>query len=106
MSDQTLSDQEKTGPSTTAGVPGADSLTEILSQPQFWGRCLEELEREGSLAHIRQPFRSASQWLFIIQLVDQTTTIRALLAAILAIGVLILVLQLGRMAGPRAATPA
>ncbi len=37
-----------------------------------------------------------------IQLVDQTTTIRALLAAILAIGVLILVLQLGRMAGPRA----
>jgi hypothetical protein len=41
-----------------------------------------------------------------IQLVDQTTTIRALLAAILAIGVLILVLQLGRMAGPRAATPA
>ena len=65
MSDQTLSDQEKTGPSTTAGVPGADSLAEILSQPQFWGRCLEELEREGSLAHIRQPFRSASQWLFI-----------------------------------------
>ena len=37
-----------------------------------------------------------------IQLVDQTTTIRALLAAILAIGVLILVVQLGRMAGPRA----
>jgi len=65
LSDQTLSDQEKTGPSTTAGVPGADSLTEILSQPQFWGRCLEGLEREGSLAHIRQPFHSASQWLFI-----------------------------------------
>jgi hypothetical protein len=41
-----------------------------------------------------------------IQLVDQTTTIRALLAGILAIGVLILVLQLGRLAGPRTATPA
>jgi uncharacterized protein DUF2330 len=41
-----------------------------------------------------------------IQLVDQTTTIRALLAAILAIGVLILVLQLGRMAGPRFAARA
>jgi hypothetical protein len=41
-----------------------------------------------------------------IQLVDQTTTIRALLAGILAIGVLILVLQLGRIAGPRPATPA
>jgi len=41
-----------------------------------------------------------------IKLVDQTTTIRALLAAILAIGVLILVLQLGRMAGPRMTNPA
>jgi Uncharacterized protein conserved in bacteria (DUF2330) len=36
-----------------------------------------------------------------VQLVDQTTAIRALLAAILAVGVLILVLQLGRMAAPR-----
>jgi Uncharacterized protein conserved in bacteria (DUF2330) len=41
-----------------------------------------------------------------VQLVDQTTTIRAILAAILAIGVLILVMQLGRMPGPRAATRA
>jgi Uncharacterized protein conserved in bacteria (DUF2330) len=41
-----------------------------------------------------------------VQIVDQTTTIRALLAAILAIGVLILVLQLGRIAGPRVATQA
>ena len=39
-----------------------------------------------------------------VQLVDQTTAIRALLAAILAIGVLIVVLQLGRLAAPRAAT--
>jgi len=41
-----------------------------------------------------------------VQFVDQTTAIRALLAAILAIGVLILVLQLGRLAGPRVATQA
>jgi len=41
-----------------------------------------------------------------VQFVDQTTTIRALMAAILAIGVLIIVLQLGRMAGPRAVTQA
>ena len=41
-----------------------------------------------------------------VQLVDQTTTIRALLAAILAVGVLILVLQLARATGPRVATPA
>jgi len=41
-----------------------------------------------------------------VQLVDQTTTIRALLAAILAVGVLILVLQLARLPGPRVATQA
>ena len=39
-------------------------------------------------------------------IVDQTTTIRALLAAIIAIGVLIVVLQLARLTAPRAATPA
>lgn len=65
MSDQRLFDQKKAAPSTMTGVPGADSLSEILSQPQFWGRCLEGLEREGSLARIRQPFHSARQWLFI-----------------------------------------
>ena len=29
---------------------GAHSLGEILSQPEFWGRCLAALEKEGSLA--------------------------------------------------------
>jgi len=46
-------------------TPGAHSLAEILSQPQFWSRCLEALEREGALADIRQPFRAATEWLFI-----------------------------------------
>ena len=46
-------------------TPGAHSLAEILSQPQFWGRCLQALEREGSLANIRKPFRSATEWLFV-----------------------------------------
>jgi glucosamine--fructose-6-phosphate aminotransferase (isomerizing) len=46
-------------------TPGAHALAEILSQPQFWSRCLEALEREGALADIRQPFRSATEWLFI-----------------------------------------
>ena len=41
-----------------------------------------------------------------VQLVDQTTTIRALLAAILAVGVLILVLQLARPTRSRLATQA
>jgi glutamine---fructose-6-phosphate transaminase (isomerizing) len=59
-----LSDTRTVGASTTAGL-GAHSLAEILSQPQFWGRCLEALERKGSLAEIRQPFRSAREWLFV-----------------------------------------
>jgi glucosamine--fructose-6-phosphate aminotransferase (isomerizing) len=60
-----LSDHRKADPSTQTSLHGAHSLSEILSQPEFWGRCLEGLEREGSLAQIRKPFRSASEWLFI-----------------------------------------
>jgi glucosamine--fructose-6-phosphate aminotransferase (isomerizing) len=59
-----LSDTRTVAPFTKA-IPGAHSLAEILSQPQFWGRCLEALQREGSLAEIRQPFRSAREWLFV-----------------------------------------
>jgi glutamine---fructose-6-phosphate transaminase (isomerizing) len=59
-----LFDGRTVEPSTTAG-PGAHSLAEILSQPQFWGRCLEALERKGSLADIRKPFRSVREWLFV-----------------------------------------
>jgi len=44
---------------------GAHSLAEIISQPEFWGRCLAALEKEGSLAEVRKPFRSAKEWLFI-----------------------------------------
>jgi glucosamine--fructose-6-phosphate aminotransferase (isomerizing) len=46
-------------------TPGALSLAEILSQPQFWSRCLEALEREGSLTDVRKPFHSATEWLFV-----------------------------------------
>ena len=55
----------QTGEPSAKAVPGAHSLAEILSQPQFWGRCLEALERKGSLAETRQPFRSAREWLFV-----------------------------------------
>ncbi len=44
---------------------GVLSLAEILSQPKFWGRCLEALEGEGSLEEIRKPFRLATEWLFV-----------------------------------------
>lgn len=60
-----MSDLRKAAPSTASGVPGAHSLAEILSQPEFWGRCLEALDREDSLTHVRKPFRAAKEWLFI-----------------------------------------
>ncbi len=60
-----MSEPRRLEASTPARVPGAHSQAEILSQPQFWGRCLEALQRAGSLADIRQPFRSASEWLFV-----------------------------------------
>lgn len=59
-----MSDTRTVEPSTKA-VAGAYSLAEILSQPEFWGRCLEALQRQGSLAETRQPFRSATEWLFV-----------------------------------------
>lgn len=58
-----MSDRRTVEPRSS--IPGEHSLAEILSQPQFWGRCLEALQREGSLAQIRQPFASASEWLFV-----------------------------------------
>ncbi len=60
-----MSDRRKVEASKPARVPGSYSQAEILSQPQFWGRCLEALQREGSLANIRQLFRSPSEWLFV-----------------------------------------
>jgi glucosamine--fructose-6-phosphate aminotransferase (isomerizing) len=60
-----LSDEKAVDSSTSSPAPGAYSLAEILSQPRFWGQCLEALEREGSLAEVRRPFASATEWLFV-----------------------------------------
>jgi glucosamine--fructose-6-phosphate aminotransferase (isomerizing) len=60
-----LSDEKAVDSSTSSPPPGAYSLAEILSQPRFWGQCLEALEREGSLAEVRRPFASATEWLFV-----------------------------------------
>jgi glucosamine--fructose-6-phosphate aminotransferase (isomerizing) len=51
--------------SSVPSIPGAHSRAEILSQPEFWGRSLEALQRHESLADIRHPFRFATEWLFI-----------------------------------------
>jgi glucosamine--fructose-6-phosphate aminotransferase (isomerizing) len=60
-----LSDKKGIDSSPQSHGPGDHSLAEILSQPEFWGRCLEALEEKGSLPYIRHPFRSATEWLFI-----------------------------------------
>ncbi|HEV3208540.1 MAG TPA: SIS domain-containing protein [Terriglobales bacterium] len=60
-----MSDEKAVDSSTSSPPPGAYSLAEILSQPRFWGQCLEALEREGSLAEVRRPFASATEWLFV-----------------------------------------
>jgi glucosamine--fructose-6-phosphate aminotransferase (isomerizing) len=50
---------------SSISLPGAHSLSEILSQPQFWRACLDHLGRDGSLASLRDAFRDATEWLFI-----------------------------------------
>lgn len=53
------------GTNSLVSAPGAHSLAEILSQPQFWSGCLTELQRSGTMANLRQDFGSATEWLFI-----------------------------------------
>jgi len=53
------------GTNSLVSAPGAHSLAEILSQPQFWSGCITELERSGTMANLRQDFGSATEWLFI-----------------------------------------
>ncbi|HEV2716066.1 MAG TPA: SIS domain-containing protein [Terriglobales bacterium] len=51
--------------SQSIALPGAHSLAEILSQPQFWGRCIEALQRPGSMDLQRQYLHDANELLFI-----------------------------------------
>jgi glutamine---fructose-6-phosphate transaminase (isomerizing) len=58
-----LSDRKAAGPLVSA--PGGHSLAEILSQPQFWGACLEQLRASGFTESVRPSFDGASEWIFI-----------------------------------------
>jgi glutamine---fructose-6-phosphate transaminase (isomerizing) len=61
-----LSEKRGAGSSAQAiAVPGAHSLAEILSQPQFWGRCIEALQRPGSLDLQCQYLHDANELVFI-----------------------------------------
>ena len=44
---------------------GANSLAEILSQPQCWNSCLTSLSEHGTLSGVGQRFGKADRWLFI-----------------------------------------
>ena len=44
---------------------GAHSLAEIVSQPECWSTCLENLGRNRRLEEIRERFAGVTEWLFI-----------------------------------------
>jgi len=61
-----LSEKRGDGASSQSVVaPGAHSLAEILSQPQFWARCVEALQRPGSLDLQCQYLHDANEVMFI-----------------------------------------
>jgi len=86
-------------------VPKDGWLTKIAidaTAPQLSYDLAIDASGQGVPSWVQAGFESPVQ----VKLVDQSTTIRALLAAILAVGVLILVLQLARPSGTRMTTPA
>jgi hypothetical protein len=86
-------------------VPKNGWLTKVAidaNAPQLSYDLAIDASGQGVPSWVQAGFQSPVQ----IMLVDQSTTIRALLAAILAVGVLILVLQLARPKGTRIGTPA
>jgi glucosamine--fructose-6-phosphate aminotransferase (isomerizing) len=46
-------------------MAGQYSLAEILSQPECWKRCLEEVQRSGVLGEIKSDFSSDVEWIFV-----------------------------------------
>lgn len=52
-------------PKKTSHSPGAHSLAEILSQPECWTTCLEDLRKTRKLEAVRDRFRAATEWLFV-----------------------------------------
>jgi hypothetical protein len=86
-------------------VPGDGWLTKIAidaSAPQLSYDLAVDASGQGVPSWVQAGLDVPVQ----VQLVDQSVAIRALLAAILGIGVLILVLQLARPSGARIGTPA
>lgn len=53
------------GSGQLVSAPGAHSLAEILSQPQYWNDCLKQLRQKDAATGIRELFGDSSEWLFI-----------------------------------------
>ena len=62
-----MSSSEGSGrhPCVSASGSGAYSLAEIISQPQCWARCLDQLETDKVCREIRRDFGDQREWLFI-----------------------------------------
>lgn len=51
------------GPNSNAR--GSTTLAEILSQPEIWRQCLDELQRDSILEKIRQQTKQHVEWMFV-----------------------------------------
>ncbi len=51
--------------SGAAPAPGAQTLSEILSQPRCWGECLQALDEQDPLGQVGKRFAPQSDWLFV-----------------------------------------
>ncbi|MHB8654870.1 MAG: SIS domain-containing protein [Terriglobia bacterium] len=49
----------------TRAVPGAHTLSEILSQPRCWTECLRALEEQNQLDRVLKQFGAQTDWLFV-----------------------------------------
>src|SRR5579859_5350108 len=49
----------------TRAVPGAHTLSEILSQPRCWTECLRALEEQNQLDRVLKQFGTQTDWLFV-----------------------------------------
>ncbi|HZR57519.1 MAG TPA: SIS domain-containing protein [Terriglobales bacterium] len=53
------------GNNPTTTKAGAHSLAEILSQPECWQACIDDLRASKKLEQVNQQFAGATEWLFI-----------------------------------------
>jgi len=60
-----LSNSSRDGVNSKEKSAGSHSLAEILSQPECWSKCLDELRSSKKLEEVRERFAGVSEWLFV-----------------------------------------